>query len=459
MFEQNTPAFDPLPKSHYFLTVSRGAGMRTFALRAWIVHLSALTLPVLALGGIGVALYFMFHDELVTSLMTRQSQMQYAYEDRIDGLKGELDRQARRQLVDQASVERKMRDLVSRELRLETRAEVVAGLATQAGLPRDTAALAPTSSTGGMAHAIAAQNPLFRDQNAAAELPGGLLGYAPLGAAPTPQQAAGKPHPEADLGDPAASTPTPSAQLSLPGEGHYAIPTRLSLLSASLDRVEQIQAGSVARIGAAAHSEAVRLRGVLEQTGLAPERFRTAAAPGVGGPFVPLPEDKDTPFGRAVSNLQDTVGATALLRNAVNRTPLAGPLAGPPEVTSPFGARIDPFLGRPALHPGVDLKEGYGADVRATAAGRVVSAGPAGGYGNMVEIDHGNGLTTRYAHLSDIGVSPGQMVAKGGVLGQVGATGRATGPHLHYEVRIDGEPVDPMRFLNAGMTLVSADAH
>ena len=83
------------------------------------------------------------------------------------------------------------------------------------------------------------------------------------------------------------------------------------------------------------------------------------------------------------------------------------------------------------------------------AAGRVVFAGAAGGYGNMVEIDHGNGLATRYAHLCGSASSEGQTVTRGDVFGDVGATGRATGPHLHYEVRIDGEPVDPMRFLHA----------
>lgn len=104
----------------------------------------------------------------------------------------------------------------------------------------------------------------------------------------------------------------------------------------------------------------------------------------------------------------------------------------------------------------MDLIDGYDAPVRATAAGRVVSAGFDGGYGNMVEVDHGSGLSTRYAHLSSIDVVPGQNVSFGTVLGHVGATGRATGPHLHYEVRIDGEPVDPLRFMRAGAELVAA---
>ena len=136
--------------------------------------------------------------------------------------------------------------------------------------------------------------------------------------------------------------------------------------------------------------------------------------------------------------------------------PVRAPLIGEAEVTSPFGYRPDPFLGRPALHPGVDLVQDYGAEIHATAAGRVVHAGPMGGYGDMVEIDHGNGLATRYGHMSEILVEEGQEVKEGAVLGRLGSTGRSTGPHLHYEVRVDGEPVDPERFLQAGAPLFAA---
>jgi murein DD-endopeptidase MepM/ murein hydrolase activator NlpD len=133
------------------------------------------------------------------------------------------------------------------------------------------------------------------------------------------------------------------------------------------------------------------------------------------------------------------------------------PLAGDPSLTSSFGYRVDPFLGRLALHPGVDLAEPYGAEIHAAAAGRVVHAGPAGGYGIMVEIDHGNGLATRYAHISEALVEEGEAVDKGAVVGRLGSTGRSTGPHLHYEVRIDGDPVDPMRFLKAGGLLAASE--
>ncbi len=111
---------------------------------------------------------------------------------------------------------------------------------------------------------------------------------------------------------------------------------------------------------------------------------------------------------------------------------------------------MDPFLGRPAMHTGVDFRAPMGYAARATAGGTVITAAYTGGYGNMVEIDHGNGITTRYGHLSRIDVAVGQVVAKGSIVGHTGSTGRSTGPHLHYEVRIDGSAIDPLTYIRAG---------
>jgi murein DD-endopeptidase MepM/ murein hydrolase activator NlpD len=173
---------------------------------------------------------------------------------------------------------------------------------------------------------------------------------------------------------------------------------------------------------------------------------------------VPLPLDvAHSPFDRELASIQsDLVGADKLMRLAPS-VPLGQPVDGALEVTSPFGGRPDPFTGRLAVHTGLDLREDYGHPIVATAAGKVVAAGPAGGYGNMVEIDHGNGLITRYGHLSAILVAEDQWVDAGAPIGRAGSTGRSTGTHLHYEVRVDGEPVDPMRFLRAGARLYAAN--
>ncbi len=378
MSAQSASPATSLPRSHYFLTISRGEGMRTFALRSHVVHVLALIVPLVGLGGIGAMLYLAFHDDLVASLMARQSERQYAYEDRIDALRGELERQTRRQVSDQAAVESRMHDLILRESRLESRAAVVAGLTTRTGAVRGSAAgMSLAAESVAAPRVSAALDPPFGAKPASAAPPE-LMGYVPTSTATVRPYAAAKPHPETDPVEPdseAVRAPGPVSAL----DRHFAMPTRLSLISASLDQIEHAQLGALSRIDSQARDEAAHLRGVLQEAGLSLDRFDSSSAAGVGGPFVPLEDEKDTPFGNALSDLRETLASATHLRSVVTRVPLVGPLPGTPEVTSPFGARIDPFLGRPALHPGVDLKEGYGADVKSTAAGRVAFAGLAGG--------------------------------------------------------------------------------
>ena len=133
--------------------------------------------------------------------------------------------------------------------------------------------------------------------------------------------------------------------------------------------------------------------------------------------------------------------------------------SGPPEappgdetqvgVTSDFGPRVHPIDGEVHFHTGVDLRAKEGTPIHAAAAGVVKRAGTRGGYGQAVEVDHGEGVTTLYAHASALGVQPGDRIEEGQALGWVGQTGNATGPHLHFEVRVDGRPMDPKKALNA----------
>ena len=186
-----------------------------------------------------------------------------------------------------------------------------------------------------------------------------------------------------------------------------------------------------------------RTQDALAELGLAPASHAGAA---VGGPFVPLAEAALTPADN-LGLLKDALARHRQLESVTARLPLRQPVEGPLDVTSSYGARRDPFYGRLALHTGIDLREDYGSAVRAVAAGTVTIAGPESGYGTLVEIDNGNGYATRYAHLSTVSLAVGQKLGAGAMIGQVGTTGRSTGPHLHYEVRIAGEPVDPARYL------------
>lgn len=123
---------------------------------------------------------------------------------------------------------------------------------------------------------------------------------------------------------------------------------------------------------------------------------------------------------------------------------LVWPVDGP--LTSRFGMRHHPILGYARLHAGIDIGAGYGSIIIASASGIVASASYSGGYGNMIVIDHGDGLATAYCHLSRIGVSKGQQVTQGQNIGAVGSTGLSSGPHLHFETRVNGSPVDPLGY-------------
>jgi murein DD-endopeptidase MepM/ murein hydrolase activator NlpD len=154
------------------------------------------------------------------------------------------------------------------------------------------------------------------------------------------------------------------------------------------------------------------------------------------------------------------VGLTmGLTRNATtadwfraNAAPNLWPVEG--QVTGSFGERIDPFNGEGAFHSGVDIGSSYGHPIIAPADGVVTFTDQLGGYGKAIMIDHGNGISTRYGHLSGFAVTAGQAVHRGDVIGYVGASGRSTGPHLHYEVRINDTPVNPYKYLR--MTLAHA---
>ena len=201
------------------------------------------------------------------------------------------------------------------------------------------------------------------------------------------------------------------------------------------------------------------LRDVMRRTGINPDQFqrKVAASEGMGGPEIPLDQVQiegisDRRLHRTPISRQRRAGPAErpVCRNAPYSADHAGRAARHFDRTSGFGARIDPFTGRYAFHPGIDFAGPWGAPVHATAPGTVVFAGNRGGYGNMVEIDHGFGIHTRYGHLSAITVQVGAQVDKGAAIGRVGSTGRSTGPHVHYEVWYDDVVRNPSNFIEAG---------
>jgi murein DD-endopeptidase MepM/ murein hydrolase activator NlpD len=187
--------------------------------------------------------------------------------------------------------------------------------------------------------------------------------------------------------------------------------------------------------------------------------FRFSEAPGLGGPLPSASMQRDlspAEFESLLENLTkvledraDKLGAldSMLLNSRMELQTVPTTLPVNSGYSSNFGYRIDPFTGRSTFHAGIDFTAPQGTPVVATAGGKVISAQWHGDYGNVIDIEHERGITTRYAHLSAMSVSVGMIVQKGQAIGAVGSTGRSTGPHLHFEVRENDVPLNPNRFL------------
>jgi murein DD-endopeptidase MepM/ murein hydrolase activator NlpD len=413
------------PAQDGYTLVHAGKQVRFGPVVFWIV---VGTVTVLGMWSAATATYFAFRDDVLTRLIARQAEMQYAYEDRIAELRARVDRTTSRQLLDQEQFDQKLEQIMRRQTALESRAtalgtipdvSVTGSIRTPS---RGTAATDPSSGTpkpSPISDTVIFVAPPDREAR--------LESRAPILPAVQPNQFA-----------------------KVQGVDNV-----LVRLQTSLDKVEGRQMAALSAVEDGMESRVRRMRGVINDLGLDMAQLE-AAAPraGMGGPFVPvkLPPDAGA-FERQLYRINVTRAQVERLNRTLALVPYRKPVIGEVEFTSGFGVRSDPFLGRPAMHTGLDFRAATGDPVRATANGKVVSSGWAGGYGRMVEVDHGNGLATRYGHLSEINVKVGDSIKIGQVIGAVGSTGRSTGPHLHYETRIDGEAVDPQKFLRAGVRL------
>jgi len=264
---------------------------------------------------------------------------------------------------------------------------------------------------------------------------------------------AAPPDREARLESRALPTETTRVSANRAGGGIEAV---LARLQDSLDRVETRQAQALNGLEESFDARARRMRNVLAELGVDVGKMPTVAPAATGGPFVPVTTIRggdSGAFERQLYRINLSRAQVDHLNRTMINVPVRKPLAGELDFSSGFGVRMDPFIRSLAMHTGLDIRSGTGEPVRVTAAGKVVFTGWSGGYGKMVEVDHGNGLSTRYGHLSAIDVSEGQSVRVGQVIGKVGSTGRSTGPHLHYETRVDGDAVDPQKFLRAAIRL------
>ncbi len=431
------PAATPFANTRDPLTLVIGSGPapRMIGLRPWAAGAGAVIGFILLAWYLVATLYLVFRDEMLGRIISQQTEMQHAYEDRLAALRNQIDRVTSRQLLDQNSIDGKLQELLARHAQLETRHAIVAALADQPSV----------------AGARPAPRPGQARATPDAQLTtGSITSFAPQ---PTPLPAAAP----FELRMPGASPPeSRQNHSSLVGAPPAIV---VAELRDAADRIERQQIAALDGVEKRVRQNAQKLSQAFAETGLDAGRFAAAAKPPAkahpqGGPLVPLQAGKPAGvFEQRLVQAQQAITLAERMRRIVAGLPVQRPMPAEFDQTSGFGPRSDPFTRSMAMHTGLDFRAPPGSPVRATASGKVVEAGWMGGYGNMVEIDHGNGLTTRYAHLSSIAVSAGDAVARGATVGRVGSTGRSTGPHLHYETRIDGDAADPMRFIRAGQKL------
>jgi len=433
-------ASQPIAKTTPSRTAPSGSGTRRtdytiahaghqFRLGPVTFWIAVGSLVIMAGWSLATGTYFAFHDDVLSRLIARQKEQQFAYEDRIAELRAQVDRITSRQLLNQEQFDQKLEQIMRRQATLESRASALAGV------PDPT----PTGS-------IKSRPAPITEPSSPGTLKASPISDTVIFTAP--------PDREARLES--RELPTAARRLAAPAKPTAAgVEGALARLTTALDRVEARQTATLDTLEERFDSKAKRIRSVLTDLGMDGKKQTGGVPPAaVGGPFVPLTLRKDAgAFERQIYRIHVARANVDRLTRTLGAVPVRKPIMGEIDLSSGFGVRSDPFLGRPAMHTGLDFRSSTGDPVRATANGTVESAGWSGGYGKMVEIDHGNGFATRYGHMSEIEVKVGQQIKIGQIIGRVGSTGRSTGPHLHYETRIDGEAVDPQKFLRAGVRL------
>jgi murein DD-endopeptidase MepM/ murein hydrolase activator NlpD len=256
----------------------------------------------------------------------------------------------------------------------------------------------------------------------------------------------------------------PPAKKGKRGKKAAAAPVQTASLSGDLtapfQAIENQQLAMVDKATGAAEAKLRDTQALIRRLGLDPGRFIPASSwngranarnTAVGGPYIPVGFDAEPRF----KDLFLSWKKLDTLQEALAAVPAFMPVKDF-RYTSNFGFRYDPFNGGGAMHAGLDMAGAYGEPIYASANGTVLQAGRANGYGNLVELSHGKGIDSRYGHLSSITVKPGDRVRQGQIIGHMGSTGRSTGVHLHFEVRVDGRPVNPRPFLDSSAYVLAA---
>jgi murein DD-endopeptidase MepM/ murein hydrolase activator NlpD len=404
------PVFGKRREPHTII-IAHGNDVSHFIIKPWLTLFMGAVLSAMAVGYLLATSYLVFRDDLIGATVARNARIQQAYEDRISALRAQVDRITSRQMLDQQVMESKVAELIDRQEQLSNRGGRLGPLLERASKKLKKAGI-PTSS----------------------EKPGGEI----VGSISNSQ-----------------STSMLSKLFNLrekPNEKSAAdrADELFATINHSIKDIEGTQLNQIRNLAIGAKSTANDIKSALNAAGLQISEVPETAE---GGPYIPANEgEKITAFDKEVERLDRALDMLDHVKNQARRFPIGNPLPGS-ETTSHFGYRKDPLLGTQAFHSGIDFRAEIGHRITAPAAGVVVTSSRQGGYGNMVEVRHKGGIITRYGHMNSIYVREGDTIDEGAILGEVGSTGRSTGPHLHYEVRIDGNPVDPTRYINIGRKL------
>jgi murein DD-endopeptidase MepM/ murein hydrolase activator NlpD len=401
------PVFGKRREPHTII-IAHGDDVSHFTIKPWLTLSIGAVLSAMAVGYLLATSYLVFRDDLIGATVARNARIQQAYEDRISALRAQVDRITSRQMLDQQVMESKVAELIDRQEQLSNRGGRLGPLLERANQSMQKSAIPIPSSKPGEKK----------------------LGYAAQPSGPSL------------LGRIFNETSMPS-ELSAADRADALFAT----INSAIKDIEVTQLSQIRNLAAGAKGAAQDIKTALNSAGLPISEIKESAE---GGPYIPANEGaKITAFDQEVEKLDQALTLLDHMKSQARHYPIGNPVPGS-DTTSRFGYRKDPLLGTQAFHSGIDFRAETGHRIKAPAAGVVVTAGRSGGYGNMVEVRHKGGMITRYGHMNSIYVREGESVDEGTVLGEVGSTGRSTGPHLHYEVRVDGNPVDPSRYLSIG---------
>ncbi|HWK68346.1 MAG TPA: M23 family metallopeptidase [Rhizobiaceae bacterium] len=399
-------------KEPHTVIIARGNQIRHFQVRPWLAALAGSALSAVAIGYLLATSYLVLRDDLIGASTARQARVQQAYEDRISALRAQVDRITSRQLLDQQLMESKVSELLERQTQLSQRHGRLSPILERVGAAKaDAPSPVPVPAVKPDIRAsLGLSNPLANSST-----------HSPF-AFWSPREAVTR--------DESAASQTDKLFVAI---------------NQSLRDIEKEQLARVASLAEDATQTADTIAQALEDADLPIDS--EYGKQGIGGPLVAI--DAASMFDTKVKELDEALKHLEAMKKGARKFPIANPAPGH-GVSSGFGVRRDPLIGMPAMHAGLDFRAPSGSPALVTAPGTVTKAGWNGGYGRMVEVDHGNGFSTRYGHLSKIRVKVGQKLSIGNTVGDVGSSGRSTGPHLHYEIRREGNAVDPVRFLKAG---------